>query len=221
MKKVRYMTVPLIAVELASKLSVNEKANFVDFLYYAFKQIEKGEQVISPNNDGVMSIAYDYTITELETGYKNYYQKMTAVEKSKEKKRSKELREMGIDPAEIVDTTPISRRTIADTSPMNMRLNQSDRLKGIKGSTTLTESSIRSTAFPEMKQTVSPAHTKALIDGLTNWGLDKQLIEKAIDEHGFTLVYDIAIKWNQDRQNNRNITVKDFTTYLENATQKI
>ena len=115
------MTVSRIAIELVSKQSTEEKSEFVDFLNSAFKQIEKGEPVSIPEGNGVMSIAIEETITELITGYKNYCQKMTAVEKALEKKRLKELKEMGIEPSDIGDTSPTdTQRPISDTSPTDI-----------------------------------------------------------------------------------------------------
>lgn len=138
LKKVRYLTVSRMAVEIVSKLTEQEKALFLDIIFSAFKQIENGEPVTIPEIDGVLKVAIDETIAELEIGFKNYRQKMTAVEMALEKKRQKELKEMGVDPSEIADTTPTKQRPIADTTPTDIisdviSLNESDNTNGSIG----------------------------------------------------------------------------------------
>ena len=78
MKKVRYLTVSRMAVEVVSKLSEHEKASFLDILYSAFKQIEAGEPVTVPAVDGVLSVILDDAISELESGFATYKKRMTA-----------------------------------------------------------------------------------------------------------------------------------------------
>lgn len=82
MKKVRYLTVSRMAVEVVSKLTEQEKALFLDILYSAFKQIENGEPVTVPAVDGVLSVILDEAISELETGFATYMKRVTARNKA-------------------------------------------------------------------------------------------------------------------------------------------
>ena len=82
LKKVRYLTVSRMAVEVVSKLSPEEKALFLDILYSAFKQIENGEPVTVPEVDGVLSVILDEAITELQSGFETYMKRVNARNKA-------------------------------------------------------------------------------------------------------------------------------------------
>ena len=113
MKKVRYLTVSRMAVEVVSKLTEHEKALFLDILYSAFKQIENGEPVTVPNVDGVLSVILDDAIAELETGFATYKKRMNARNKADK-----------VDPADQAEAEPepaIDQRSINDPSPIDNR----------------------------------------------------------------------------------------------------
>ena len=82
MKKVRYLTVSRSAIEVVSKLSMEEKALFVDIHCSAFKQLEAGEPVTLPAVDGVLSVILEDAIAELETGYSTYMKRVNARNKA-------------------------------------------------------------------------------------------------------------------------------------------
>ena len=82
LKKVRYLTVSRMAVEVVSKLTPEEKALFLDILYSAFKQIENGEPVTVPEVDGVLSVILDEAITELQSGFETYMKRVNARNKT-------------------------------------------------------------------------------------------------------------------------------------------
>ena len=103
MKKVRYLTVSRMAVEIVSKLSEHEKALFLDILYSAFKQIENGEPVTIPTVDGVLSVILDDAISELETGFSTYRKRMTARSKADQEQPANDQRS-------INDPSPIDNR---------------------------------------------------------------------------------------------------------------
>lgn len=113
MKKVRYLTVSRMAVEVVSKLTEREKALFLDILYSAFKQIENGEPVTVPDVDGVLSVILDEAIAELETGFSTYKKRMNARNKAGQS-----------DPADQDKPEPepmTDQRSINDPSPIDNR----------------------------------------------------------------------------------------------------
>ena len=113
MKKVRYLTVSRMAVEVVSKLTEHEKALFLDILYSAFKQIENGEPVTVPAVDGVLSVILDDAIAELETGFSTYKKRMNARNKADQ-----------ADKADQVEPEPEpvnNQRSINDPSPIDNR----------------------------------------------------------------------------------------------------
>ena len=113
MKKVRYLTVSRMAVEVVSKLTEHEKALFLDILYSAFKQIENGEPVTVPAVDGVLSVILDDAIAELETGFATYKKRMNARNKGDQ-----------ADKADQVEPEPepvTNQRSINDPSPIDNR----------------------------------------------------------------------------------------------------
>ena len=113
MKKVRYLTVSRMAVEVVSKLSEHEKALFLDILYSAFKQIENGEPVTVPAVEGVLSVILDDAIAELETGFSTYKKRMNARNKADQ-----------ADKADQVEPEPEpvnNQRSINDPSPIDNR----------------------------------------------------------------------------------------------------
>lgn len=111
MKKVRYLTVSRMAVEVVSKLSEHEKASFLDILYSAFKQIENGESVTVPAVEGVLSVILDDAIAELETGFSTYKKRMNARNKADQ-----------ADKADQVEPEPVNnQRSINDPSPIDNR----------------------------------------------------------------------------------------------------
>lgn len=121
MKKVRYLTVSRMAVEVVSKLTEHEKALFLDILYSAFKQIENGEPVIVPDVDGVLSVILDDAIAELETGFATYKKRMNA--------RNKADKSDPADQAEAEPEPAIDQRSINDPSPIDNRIEKNRKEK--------------------------------------------------------------------------------------------
>ena len=116
MKKVRYLTVSRMAVEVVSKLSEHEKALFLDILYSAFKQIENGEPVTIPDVDGVLSVILDDAIAELETGFATYKKRMNARNKADKVDPADQEPEPETEPEPVTD-----QRSINDPSPIDNR----------------------------------------------------------------------------------------------------
>lgn len=115
MKKVRYLTVSRMAVEVVSKLTEKEKALFLDILYSAFKQIETGEPVTVPAVEGVLSVILDEAIAELETGFATYMKRVTARNKADQAESADQEQ-----PEPVTDHRPVND-TINDPSPTDNR----------------------------------------------------------------------------------------------------
>ena len=105
MSKVRYLTIARVSLELVEKLSDQENAQFNRIIFSCFQQLENGQKPIYEETDSpFLNMALREAAAELETGYKNYLQKINAKKGSSPDSSSAE-----------------NRRSIADLPPMNQR----------------------------------------------------------------------------------------------------
>ena len=83
MNKVRYLTISRVAIELVEKLSDQENAQFNRIIFSCFQQLEDGQKITYPETDSpILNVALREATAELETGYKNYVQKINARKKT-------------------------------------------------------------------------------------------------------------------------------------------
>ena len=107
--RVRYLTFSRVALEIVTKLSDEENGSFNRILFSCFQQLEQGLQPeYEPTNNPLLNVALQEAVDELQEGYKNYMQRVTA-RKDAENQR------------QTADTSPIDRRYTADASPINHR----------------------------------------------------------------------------------------------------
>ena len=107
MGKVRYLTISRVALELVEKLTDQENAQFNRIIFSCFQQLENGQDLTYPETDNaILNVALREAAAELETGYRNYIQKITAAKK----KESEDNNESANDQRSISEQTPIDKR---------------------------------------------------------------------------------------------------------------
>ena len=116
MSKVRYLTIARVSLELVEKLSDQENAQFNRIIFSCFQQLENGQKPIYEETDSpFLNMALREAAAELETGYKNYLQKINAKKGSSPDAPSAENRRS------IADLPPINQRSTADQSETDNR----------------------------------------------------------------------------------------------------
>ena len=106
MNKVRYLTISRVSLELVEKLSDQENAQFNKIIFSCFQQLENGQELTYQETDSpILNVALREAATELETGYRNYLQKVNA-----RKKAPADQAESAIDQRSISDQPPIDNR---------------------------------------------------------------------------------------------------------------
>ena len=106
MNKVRYLTISRVSLELVEKLSDQENALFNRIIFSCFQQLEDGQELSYQETDSpILNVALREAARELETGYRNYIQKINA-----RKKGSDPESESAIDQRSTADQPPIDNR---------------------------------------------------------------------------------------------------------------
>ena len=105
MNKVRYLTISRVSLELVEKLSDQDNAQFNRIIFSCFQQLENGQDLTYQETESpILNVALREAAAELETGYRNYIQKINA-----RKKPSPES-ESAIDQRSISDQPPTDNR---------------------------------------------------------------------------------------------------------------
>lgn len=104
MSKVRYLTISRVSLEIVEKLTPEENAQFNKIIFSCFRQLEDGQEMTYQETESpFLNMALREASAELETGYRNYVQKVNARKKA---------------PA---DQPPIDQRSTADQPPIDNR----------------------------------------------------------------------------------------------------
>lgn len=107
--RVRYLTFSRVALEIVTKLSDEENGTFNRILFSCFQQLEQGMPPdYEPTDNALLNVALQEAVDELQEGYKNYMQRVTARKDAENQKQT-------------ADTSPIDRRYITDESPIDRR----------------------------------------------------------------------------------------------------
>lgn len=107
--RVRYLTFSRIALEIVTKLSDEENGSFNRILFSCFQQLEQGLQPdYEPTSNPLLNVALQEAVGELQEGYKNYMQRVTARKDAENQKKT-------------ADVSPIDHRPTADVSPTDRR----------------------------------------------------------------------------------------------------
>lgn len=110
MNKVRYLTISRVSLELVEKLSPEENAQFNRIIFSCFQQLESGQQLSYQDTESpILNVALREAAAELETGYRNYLQKINARKKAP------------ADQADPDDQSAIDQRSTADQPPIDKR----------------------------------------------------------------------------------------------------
>ena len=110
MNKVRYLTISRVSLEIVEKLSPEENAQFNRIIFSCFQQLESGQDLTYQETDSpFLNMALREAAAELETGYRNYIQKINARKKAP------------ADQADPDDQSAIDQRSTADQPPIDNR----------------------------------------------------------------------------------------------------
>ena len=127
MNKVRYLTISRVSIELVEKLSDQENAQFNRIIFSCFQQLENGQKISYPETDSpILNVALREATAELETGYKNYVQKINA-----RKKTSADPESDSADQRSISDQSAIDNRREEKRKDKN--ISEEIREEGMQG----------------------------------------------------------------------------------------
>ena len=133
MNKVRYLTISRVAIELVEKLSDQENAQFNRIIFSCFQQLEDGQKITYPETDSpILNVALREATAELETGYKNYVQKINA-----RKKTSADPESESADQRSISDQSAIDNRREEKRKDKN--ISEEIREEGMQGGRPFTD----------------------------------------------------------------------------------
>ena len=133
MKKVRYLTISRVALELVEKLSDQENAQFNRIIFSCFQQLENGQEMTYQETDNpFLNMALREAAAELITGYRNYCQRMNA--------RKKAQADLADPDPDIVSLSAINQRSISDQPPTDNR-REEKRIEEKRSEETISERS--------------------------------------------------------------------------------
>lgn len=175
--KVRYLTISRVAIELACSLKDADNKMFNQILFSCFQQLEDGQIPEYADTDNpVLNIALREAVAELETGYKNYLQRVNA--------RKKPI-------ADEETESAIDRRSTADQSAIDRQSTIEENRKEDKK----TEESIGKGSQEGETHEATPL----LLHMARKAGIMSE-VEQALKEYGFTIAYDAFVAWKADGQ---------------------
>ena len=129
MNKVRYLTISRVSLELVEKLSDQENALFNRIIFSCFQQLEDGQELSYQETDSpILNVALREAARELETGYRNYIQKINA-----RKKGSDPESESAIDQRSTADQPPIDNRREEKREEKKRSEERRERSEGMQG----------------------------------------------------------------------------------------
>ena len=133
MNKVRYLTISRVSLELVEKLSDQENAQFNRIIFSCFQQLENGQPLSYQDTESpILNVALREAAAELETGYRNYIQKINARKKAPADQDDLES-ESAIDQRSISDQPPTDNRREEKREEKKRSEESRSRKEGMQG----------------------------------------------------------------------------------------
>lgn len=128
--RVRYLTISRVAVELMTSLSDRENAEFIRILFSCFQQLENGQKPdYTETESPLLNFALREAVSELETGYRNYSQRVNA------RKKASSDTETTVNHRSTADQSPIDHRTTIEEKREEEKRKEECRVEGMQGET--------------------------------------------------------------------------------------
>ena len=186
MNKVRYLTISRVSLELVEKLSDQDNAQFNRIIFSCFQQLENGQDLTYQETESpILNVALREAAAELETGYRNYIQKINA-----RKKPSPES-ESAIDQRSISDQPPTDNRR--EEKRREKKKEEENRSEGMQGGSSFSQIEQAQINIDLRSAGISPDPSFWSLAYKTGYLITHQAITKAKEENSSSLKYVIKL----------------------------
>lgn len=195
--RVRYLTISRLAFEMTTQLSPEDSSQFNKIIFSCFQQLENGEEMIIPETDSpFLNMALREAAGELETGYRNYMQKVTAKQKGSADQPDPDS-ESAIDQRSISDQSEIDKRREEKRTELIINdlkeSSESSEGEGMQGGRPLSESELQSINSALSYAGISPDNQFYSYAKKVGCRITVDSIRKARDERSRSIAYVVKL----------------------------